>query len=174
MTIQDRTVTSTADVFTDAMAQLVAGLAVVTSRRADGAPGGLLVSSLCSYSVQPPSVLFSVNRDSRSYLALRQCDDFGVHLLGAADELVARVFAGHSDDKFAGLSWDWDGEVPRLAGVPVYLYCRRQRVIEHGTHAIVVGDVTEGRIRSGEPLVYYRRAMHWRLSDGGRDSCAGR
>lgn len=36
---------------------------------------------------------------------------------------MAAAFASRSEDKFTNLIWSWDGMVPRLAGVPVYLLC---------------------------------------------------
>ncbi|MDG4763989.1 flavin reductase family protein [Solwaraspora sp. WMMD406] len=161
MTVQQSA--GVASIFTEAMTRLVSGVAVVTSSRPDGTPCGLLVSSICSYSLRPPSVLVSVARQSRSYPAVTRQGCFGVHLLGVADRSTAQTFAGRGDDKFAGLDWCWDDRVPRLRDVPVYLRCRRSRVFEHGDHAIVIGEVTDGRVVSGEPLVYYRRVLDWRL-----------
>jgi flavin reductase (DIM6/NTAB) family NADH-FMN oxidoreductase RutF len=164
---RERTAPPVAEVFTEAMARLVSGVAVVTVRRPDGTPGGLLVSSVCSYSVRPPSLLMSIGRESRSYRALLDAAEFGVHLLGAADCQVARVFAGRSDDKFAGLAWSWEETVPRLHATPVYLRCLRRRVFEHGDHAVVIGEVARGGLADGEPLVYYRRTLGWRLTSAG-------
>ncbi len=172
MTMQEHRVAARAGVFTEAMARLASGVAVVTSRQPGGAPCGLLVSSICSYSVRPPSVLVSIGQQSRSYRALLGQSEFGVHLLGSGDGPVARVFAGRCDDKFAGLGWGWDGPVPRLDGVPVYLRCVRRRVFEHGDHAIVIGEVADGEISHGEPLVYYRRALDWRLTPADRSGWA--
>lgn len=167
MTTRERAAPPVAEVFTEAMARLVSGVAVVTVRRPDGTPGGLLVSSICSYSVRPPSLLMSIDRKSRSYRALLSEAEFGVHLLGAEDCQVARVFAGRGDDKFAGLDWVWEETVPRLHAMPVYLRCLRRRVFEHGDHAVVIGEVARGGLADGEPLVYYRRALDWRLTSAG-------
>ncbi|WP_157756985.1 flavin reductase family protein [Plantactinospora sp. KBS50] len=168
MTMQERTVSSRTEIFTEAMARLASGVAVVTSRHRGGAPCGLLVSSICSYSVRPPSVLVSIGRESRSYPALLGQADFGVHLLGSGDGPIARVFASRGEDKFAGLDWAWDDSVPRLENdVLVYLRCVRRRVFEHADHAIVIGEVADGQISHGEPLVYYRRALDWRLEPPG-------
>jgi flavin reductase (DIM6/NTAB) family NADH-FMN oxidoreductase RutF len=46
-----------------------------------------------------------------------------VHLLGQEQAAMAAAFASRSEDKFTNLIWSWDGMVPRLAGVPVYLLC---------------------------------------------------
>jgi len=149
--------------FTEAISRLVSGVAVVTARRADGQPCGLLVSSICSYSVRPPSVLLAVDEAARSFHTLTGCAEFGVHLLGSEHGDVATVFASPSDNKFSGLDWHWDGTVPRLDRMPIYLRCTAPTVFRHGDHAIVVGEVTEAQLAAGEPLVYYRRQLTWAL-----------
>ncbi|MET9467993.1 flavin reductase family protein [Streptomyces sp. NPDC006544] len=151
--------------FTEAMARLVSGAAVISGRRADGSPCGLLVSSLSSYSVAPPSVMLALACGSRTYRAMdaRVGASFGAHLLGSGDEALAKVFAGRSEDKFAGLDWDWDDGTPRLAGVPVYLRCRVSAVFPHGDHAVLVGEVAGCAVADADPLVYYRRRLDWRL-----------
>lgn len=149
--------------FAEAMTRLVTGVSVVTAQRADGRPCGLLVSSICSYSVKPPSVLVAVDQASRSYATLVECAQFGVHVLGSAQSAVASVFASRSDDKFADVPWYWDAMVPRLADVPVYLPCTARKVFRHGDHAIIIGDVISGDVQPGDPLVCYRRRLGWRL-----------
>ena len=149
--------------FAEAMSRLVSGVTVVTARQPGGEACGLLVTSICSYSADPPSVLVAVGDHRRSHPALVACAQFGVHLLGALDQAVADVFAGSSADKFAAVAWDWDGEVPRLNRVPVFLRCARRAALHHGDHSIIIGEVVEVTIQTGEPLVYYRRQLSWRL-----------
>ncbi|MEA2449554.1 MAG: hypothetical protein QOG63_1486, partial [Thermoleophilaceae bacterium] len=81
----------------------------------------------------------------------------------ADQETVARVFAGLGDDKFAGIEWDWDDGVPRIHGSLSYLRCRRSALFEMYDHSVLVGDVTGGSVRGGDPLVYLARSMGWRL-----------
>jgi flavin reductase ActVB len=152
-----------AAIFKEAMARLVSGVAVITARRADGMPCGLLVTSICSYSVRPPSVLVSVAQETRTYRALADCAEFGTHLLGTDHADLAGVFAGRGDDKFTHVPWSWDDDVPRLHDVPVYLHCTARRLFHHGDHAIVIGEVSDGQLRPTEPLIYYRRRLNWRI-----------
>ncbi|WP_282695939.1 flavin reductase family protein [Streptomyces sp. CC208A] len=154
-----------AERFTEAMSRLVSGVAVATARRADGRPTGMLVSSLCSYSVRPPSVLMAVADGSRTgrELSAGPGTAFGLHLLGADGETLARVFAGGADDKFADVLWEWDGEVPRLLGADGYLRCRVAAAFPHGDHTALVGEVSSCVPGEGQPLVYYRRRLDWRL-----------
>src|SRR3954451_21580842 len=99
-----------ADTFREAMARLAAGVAVVTARRDAGHPCGLVATSVSSFSAAPPSLLVSVAHTSRCHEALSAGDAFGVHVLAADQEPLARVFAGLGDDKFAGVEWEWDGD----------------------------------------------------------------
>jgi flavin reductase (DIM6/NTAB) family NADH-FMN oxidoreductase RutF len=151
------------DLFHEAMASLASGVSVLTARRADGEPCGLAATSVSSYSANPPSLLVSVAHDSRCHDALADSERFGVHILHAGEEQVARVFASRGDDKFAGLDWRWDGDVPELAGALAYLRCRRAESLSRYDHTILIGDIEDGRLQQAEPLLYARRRMDWLL-----------
>ncbi|WP_439658837.1 flavin reductase family protein [Lentzea sp. HUAS TT2] len=153
--------------FTDAMSRLVSGLAVITARHAGVRPCGLLVSSICSYSVDPPSVLVVVDHASRCREPLVHSAEFGVHVLGSAQERTARTFASRGADKFADLVWAWDGAVPRLCAAPIYLRCTTSAVFDHGDHTVLIGEVTRAEVKEAEPLVFYRRLFDWRLRGNG-------
>ena len=151
------------DLFREAMAGLCSGVAVITARREDGEPCGLVATSVSSFSAAPPSVLVSVDHSSRCHRALVDGDTFGVHLLAVEQEPLAHVFAGKGDDKFAGIDWSWDDGVARIEGTLSYLRCRRSALFELYDHSLLVGDVTDGSLTPGEPLVYMSRRFGWRL-----------
>lgn len=153
-----------AEMFLDAMSRLVSGLAVVTTSGANGESCGLLVSSICSYSAEPPSVLIAIDHATRSHAPLLRSAAFGVHLLGEPDDTTARTFATRGANKFAAVAWHWDGAIPRLHNVPVYLNCAVSATFCHGDHTVLIGTVTNSDIREIEPLVYYRRTFPWRLN----------
>jgi flavin reductase (DIM6/NTAB) family NADH-FMN oxidoreductase RutF len=155
---------SVEQLFRESMAGLCSGVAVVTARRDDGAPCGLVATSVSSFSAEPPSVLISIGHTSRCHTALIECQHFGVHLLREGQAEVATVFASLSEDKFAGLEWRWDEEVPVLGGTLAYLRCRRSALFELYDHSILIGDLTGGERSDGQPLVYMDRRMDWRLT----------
>lgn len=153
------------DLFRDAMAHLASGVAVITARRDDGSPCGLAATALVSYSAHPPSLLVSIWHGSRCHDALAECERFGVHLLRADQIELAHRFADRqAPDKFAGLEWDWDEDVPELARVLAYLRCRRAENFVRYDHTVLIGDLETGRLEEGEPLVYSRRRMDWLMS----------
>ena len=153
---------TTDEIFREAMTHLASGVAVVTARRADGEPCGIAATSLTSYSAHPPSLLVSVWHASRCHEALAASDHFGVHLLKSDQVELAYRFADRTlEDKFAGLEWSWDDDVPELSGVLAYLRLRRAANFVRYDHTILIGDLERGRVERGEPLVYARRRMDW-------------
>jgi flavin reductase (DIM6/NTAB) family NADH-FMN oxidoreductase RutF len=155
------------ELFREAMSHLASGVAVVTTRRPDGRPCGIAATSLTSYSAHPPSLLVSVWHASRCHAALAACERFGVHLLRSDEIELAHGFADReAEDKFAGLEWRWDGDVPELAGTLAYLRCRRVANFARYDHTILIGDVESGSHEGGEPLVYFDRHMGWRVASG--------
>ena len=152
------------ELFRRSMAGLCSGVAVVTARRGDGSPCGLVATSVSSFSAAPPSLLVSIGHASRCHSALIECRQFGVHLLRDDQAALAKLFASLAEDKFAGLDWRWDGDVPVLGGTLAYLSCRRSALFELYDHSILIGDVTGGERSDGQPLVYMDRRMDWRLT----------
>jgi flavin reductase ActVB len=159
------TETGVPELFHEAMASLVSGVVVVTARRGED-PCGLAATSVASYSADPPSLIVSISHLSRCHDALARCERFGVHILRAGEEPTARAFAAKGHDKFAGLDWSWDGDVPELMSALAYLRCRRAANFEHYDHTILIGDLDGGRLDRGEPLLYARRRMDWLLHPG--------
>jgi flavin reductase ActVB len=155
-------VTTTDTLFREAMTHLASGVAVITARRPDGVPCGIAATSLTSYSAHPPSLLVSVWRESRCHDALAECDRFGVHLLKSDELPLAHRFADRAlPDKFEGVDWSWDDDVPELAGTLAYLRCRRTANFAQYDHTVLIGDLEGGRLEQGEPLLYARRRMDW-------------
>ncbi len=153
-----------AETFGDLMAELPAGVAVVTTRGPDG-PMGLVVTSLTSYTATPPSILVSVAHTSRSYDPLIAAERFGVHVLQRGQDAVATAFASKSDDKFAGLDWRWDGDVPRLEGSLAYLRCHNSKSFTHLDHDVLIGIIEDfEHAAGGQPMLYLRRKFAWRVS----------
>ena len=148
--------------FREAMTLLASGVAVITARRPDGGPCGIAATSLTSYSAHPPSLLVSVWHGSRCHDALAASEHFGVHLLQIDQLALAERFADRTlADKFEGVDWSWDDDVPELAGALAYLRLRRADNFAKYDHTLLIGDLVRGRLEQGTPLLYVRRRMDW-------------
>jgi len=158
----------TPQTFGDLMADLPSGVAVITTRGPRG-PMGLTVTSMGPFTAEPPSVMVSVAHSSRSCTPLLEAETFGVHLLHPDQEQVAMAFVRKDDDKFAGLDWSWDGDVPRLTGTRAYLRCRRDATFTRHDHTVLIGEIDfaahDARDEDVAPLLYHRRTFRWSLRE---------
>src|SRR5207302_5597477 len=83
---------SSAD-FRGAMRHLTGGVSIITAGRGKDITG-MTVTSVTSQSVDPPTLIVSINRDASSFPLIRRYGAYGVNIL-AADQLdVAERFAG--------------------------------------------------------------------------------
>jgi len=149
--------------FIDAMVRVPAGVSVITTSE-DGEPVGLVVSSLISYSANPPSVLVSIAHSSRSHGPLTTSEHFGVNILAHDQAEVAKVFSSRAADRFGSVDWSWEEDVPRLAESQTFLRCRRIATYTFGDHTLVIGSILSGDSRPVPPLVYVNRGFDGRLS----------
>jgi 3,4-dihydroxy-2-butanone 4-phosphate synthase len=162
--------TAAPEPFREAMSLLASGVAAVTVADAAGRPSGLLATAVSSYSDDPPSVLISVAHEARTHRHLLDAERLGVHLLARGQADVARKLAGKADDKFSTLAWCWDEDVPHLDSTLVYLRCRPSAKLTHYDHTVLIADVEAIEVRDAAPLLYFRRALGWRLSETGQDA----
>src|SRR3982750_2533560 len=85
-------VVSSAD-FRGAMRHLTGGVSVITAGRGKDITG-MTVTSVSSLSVDPPTLIVSVNRESSSWPLLQRYGVFGVNILSAEQLDVAERFSG--------------------------------------------------------------------------------
>ena len=135
--------------FRGAMRHLAGGVSVITVGRGKDITG-MTVTSVSSLSVDPPTLIVSINRESSSWPLLKRHSAFGVNIL-ASDQLdVAERFTGKGGlkgaDRFAGARWvSGVSGVPLLVGALSAIDCEAEDIIERHSHAIVVGRVKEIR-----------------------------
>ena len=149
------------EVLRHAMRQWATGVTVVTTQLG-GQRHGMTVNAFTSVSLEPPLVLVSLERTTRTHALVERSGVFGVTIL-AGDQLeVSERFAGRvSDlsDRFAGLETDrLSSGVPFIRGGLAYLDCRVVERHEVGTHTLFIGEVTAAQSDGeGGPLLYLNR-----------------
>jgi flavin reductase (DIM6/NTAB) family NADH-FMN oxidoreductase RutF len=155
------------DHFREAMSFLASGVVVVTAS-IDGRPWGMTVSSACPVSVDPPTMLVSLNTRTALAHAVAHTGRFGVNVLGQDALAVARFASTPGQPKFLdeGLGLELDGEHPAalmVAGSMGHVDCDVVQTVEHETHTLFIGSVRRARVGDQQlPLLHYRRAF-WQL-----------
>src|SRR3954449_9304083 len=79
--------------FRNAMRQLTGGVSVITAGRGKDI-SGMTVTSVSSLSVDPPTLIVSVNRSASSWPLLQRYGAFGVNILASDQIDIAERFAG--------------------------------------------------------------------------------
>jgi flavin reductase (DIM6/NTAB) family NADH-FMN oxidoreductase RutF len=147
--------------FRSLMGAFPTGVVIVTTVDPEGAPNGLTTQAFISVSSDPPLLLVSMDKTSRTLRALLASKAFVVNFLAAGRADLATRFASKGNDKFAGVVWRPSVVTkgsPILANDSVaYAECLVAQTIEAGDHWLVVASVEDGAVLSGTPLLYYRR-----------------
>jgi len=150
--------------FRSAMRHLAGGVSVITVGRAKDITG-MTVTSVSSLSVEPPTLIVSINRESSSWPLLKRYGFFGVNILTADQLDIAERFTGKDGlkgaDRFAGAEW-----VTRASGVPLLvdalaaIDCEVEHVVERHSHAIVIGRVLDMQISSRTAALAYWQGQY--------------
>jgi len=143
-------------VFRTALGAFATGVTVVTARGPDGRDIGLTANSFNSVSLDPPMVLWSLNKNSASLPAFVDGGHFAVHVLAASQQSLSDRFASRSEDRFAGLDVDrGPAGTPLLRDCAACFVCRLAFRYDGGDHQILVGEVIHFDHRNDAPLIYH-------------------
>lgn len=145
--------------FRQALGHFPTGVAIVTTRSADGRPVGLTINSFSSLSLDPPLVMWSLGNRSPSLIAFENCNYFAINVISQAQTDAALSFANSKiKDKFALVSHT-DGKegVPLIDDCVATFVCENYRQYEGGDHTIFIGRVVRhSTITEHEPAVFHR------------------
>ncbi len=143
--------------FRDAMGRFVTGVAVATTRDAEGAPVGVTINSFTSVSLNPPLVLFCLDRRARTLPAFQATGYFAVNVLAADQQAHSIRFARRCDD-WQGIDHvTWTTGAPIIMGSVAACDCTVDALYDGGDHVILVGRVQRIEATADrEPLVYPR------------------
>jgi flavin reductase (DIM6/NTAB) family NADH-FMN oxidoreductase RutF len=161
MTI-DRAASSTD--FRAAMRQLTGGVSVITVGRGKEITG-MTVTSISSLSVEPPTLVVSINRSASSWPVLKRDGCFGVNILNADQIDIAERFSGKNGlkgaDRFAGAEWFTGASgVPLLVGALAAIDCEVEDIVERHSHAIVIGRVVDMQISPRTAALAYWQGQY--------------
>lgn len=154
--------------FKDLMAGVPAPVCVVTTSH-DNAPKGTTVSSLASLSLEPALVSIALAHGSTLLGCLRDSGRFAINLLAHDQADLARRFAVSGGDRFDGVDWHLEHDLPRLAGVSRFMACDIASEVPGGDHVAIFGRVVNCWMSDIPPLIYVSRqfATTTKIKTGG-------
>lgn len=146
--------------FRNALGQFATGVTIVTACGPGGERVGATVSSFNSVSLDPPLVLFSLDKRAYSRAIFESSTHFAVHVLSLEQKELAQRFAMRGADKFAGLPCGGGlGDAPILDDCAACFECETRHQYDGGDHVIFVGEVKRFNHVAGAPLVFHGGAF---------------
>jgi flavin reductase (DIM6/NTAB) family NADH-FMN oxidoreductase RutF len=118
---------------------------------------GVTANSFSSVSLDPPLVLWSIDRKSTSLDAFLNASHFAINILSESQTELSNKFSRTSEEKYVGVDWTaGQGGAPLLAGAVAHLECSREIEYDGGDHVIMIGRVEKYTRYDREPLVFAR------------------
>lgn len=138
------------------MATLPTGVTIVSAAGPEG-PAGATANAVCSLSIEPMLMLACLDRGSRTLLAVQAANHFGINVLHAGQEPIARAFATKAPvaEKWDGVAWSERDGMPAIDDSLAWIACELRDVVAAGDHVIVTGEVRDLATGAGEPLVFH-------------------
>lgn len=142
--------------FRNTLGRFATGVTVVTTRDSEGNRLGLTVSSFNAVSMEPPLVLWSLDRGSTTLPVFEAASHFAVNVLASDQTAISNRFAGREEDKFGKLECrEGAGGVPLLPGCVACFECKTLHRYDGGDHVIFVGQVEAFERQPGDALLFH-------------------
>ncbi len=143
------------------MRHLAGAVSVITVGECEDRTG-FTATSVSSLSADQPSVIVSLNRGSSSWPVVERYRRFCVNVLAADQQHIAQAFAGfdgrRGNERYRDAQWySLSTGTSALKDALTVLDCELETVLNHHSHAILIGRVCAIETREDvEPLLYWR------------------
>ncbi|MEM9315115.1 MAG: flavin reductase family protein [Pseudomonadota bacterium] len=129
--------------FRDALGRFATGVCLVTAIDSDGDAIAVTVNSFASVSLEPPLILWSVQKDSDVYEVFAAAEHFAVGVLTEEQEEFSTAYAQKGGHQLReGHFRPGRNGAPLVERALVNFECSLERALEGGDHTILLGRVT--------------------------------
>lgn len=145
--------------FRRALGNFATGVTIMTAQNAAGTKVGVTANSFNSVSLEPPLILWSIDKRSSSYKVFAEATHFAVNILAADQIDLSNKFARSKGDKYENVNFDLGaGNTPLLKECSAVFECERFNIVEGGDHWIIIGRVVNFQDNGRSPLLYHQGA----------------
>lgn len=144
--------------FRNALGWFATGVAVVTTNTEQGDAIGITVNSFSSVSLEPPLVLWCLDKSSDTLETFSTCSSFTISILNASQEGTSNQLATPGQHQLEGLvATDGVNGCKGLADALARFECEVETRHDAGDHIIFIGRVVDFfSAEQGAPLIYHR------------------
>lgn len=141
--------------FRNTLGNFATGVALITVDCKSLGDLGLTVNSFASVSLDPPLILWSINRNSDLFETFIGTQTFTVNILREDQQDISNQFS--KKEQHSLKDYDWQRTKNGCLFVPnslAHFDCDTFEQLDGGDHIIFVGKVTDFESRGGNPLVF--------------------
>ena len=144
--------------FRNSLGLFATGVCVVTALTPEGEPIGLTINSFSSVSLNPPLILWSLDRGSDTMPVFDAAASFTVNVLGDDAQEMSQRLSRKGQHRLHDGEWTPGATgAPVLAAAIAHFDCVETARYDGGDHVILVGEVKAHAHKDGaHPLLYYR------------------
>ena len=142
------------NLFKLAMSKFATGVTVVTINKKNKFIGKT-VNSFASLSLEPPLVLFSLDKKSSSLVFFKKTSYIGINILSKSQKNISNYFSAKNPDWDKTKTFLSKDRVPMIEGSIANISCKKIKSIEQGDHIIFICRVNEILVnKKRKPLIY--------------------
>lgn len=143
--------------FRDALGCFATGITVVTAQDEDGNKVGVTANSFNSVSLEPPLILWSIDKKVNAKEVFLNSSHFAINVLAADQIHVSNTFARPAEDRFAKVEYrEGAGGCLLLDECATHFECELFQTVDGGDHIIMIGKVVDFSTYDKAPLLYHR------------------
>ena len=144
--------------FRHALGSFPTGVAVVTTTSSAAQHMGITVNSFTSVSLDPPLVLWCMDKKSDRFSTFTTAPGYVINILGTEHQDVSARLAKQGEHSLEGVAQEpTELGPPALVDALAIFECTSQQVHDAGDHVILVGRVVRfHRHDAGAPLVFFK------------------
>jgi flavin reductase (DIM6/NTAB) family NADH-FMN oxidoreductase RutF len=144
--------------FRNALGCFPTGVAVVTTLSSAAEHMGITVNSFTSVSLDPPLVLWCLDKKSDRYRAFTEARGYTISILGTDHQAVSSRLAKQGEHRLDGVPLEpTELGPPALTDSLAVFECENVTTHDAGDHAILIGRVVRfHRHEAGSPLVFFK------------------
>lgn len=140
-----------------ALRRMAKSVNIITCRH-EGVRYAMAATAADALSMDPPSMIISVNRSASLHAPLAAGADFCINVLASTQEDISRACGGalKGEDRFGVGDWiEGVNGVPVLASAQASIICKNELNVSYGSHGIFIGRVLDvHQYGDVDPLVY--------------------
>ncbi|SUZ93812.1 uncharacterized protein METZ01_LOCUS46666, partial [marine metagenome] len=116
---------------------------------------GVTVNSYTSVSLEPPLVLWCLDKDSELYDELMDKKNYVINFLSENQKSIAVHLAKKNDHSLDKVKHKIEGINCVIEGVVGWISCSKVETFDAGDHEIILGKVIDFNYKQRNPLIFW-------------------